>query len=134
MKEPGFVTYGRICAVAHENQGALGMPASYESQPRRKRPHLVGKTVRCAQVQGPCRFAHDYLIKATVWEWMPMETVSIIEMILSLPGVGFIMYSKRRKLIEGGRHLTAIEHPWIFAGGILLTILGVLAQEVAAYF
>jgi len=63
-----------------------------------------------------------------------METVSIIEMILSLPGVGFIIYSKRRKLIEGGRHLTAIEHPWIFAGGILLTILGVLAQEVAAYF
>jgi uncharacterized membrane protein YbhN (UPF0104 family) len=63
-----------------------------------------------------------------------METLSIIGMILSLSEVGFIVFSKRRKLIEGGRNLTTIEHPWIFAGGILLTILGVLAQVVAAYF
>jgi|WetSurMetagenome_2_1015567.scaffolds.fasta_scaffold50047_2 hypothetical protein len=73
-------------------------------------------------------------VKATVWERMSVETISIIGMILSFSGVGIIVFSKRRKLIEGGRQSTTIEHPWIFAGGILLTILGVLAQVVVAYF
>ena len=81
--------------------------------------------------QWPCKVC---LVKATVWERMSVETISIIGMILSLSGVGFIVFSKRRKLIEGGRQSTTIEHPWIFAGGILLTILGVLAQVVVAYF
>jgi hypothetical protein len=65
---------------------------------------------------------------------MPVETISIIGMILSFTGVGVIVSSKRRKLIEGGRQSTTIERPWMFAGGILLTILGVLAQVVAEYF
>lgn len=63
-----------------------------------------------------------------------METISVIGMILSVLGVGFIVFSKRRKGIEGGRQSTTIEYPWIFAGGIVLTILGVLAQVVAAYY
>jgi hypothetical protein len=62
-----------------------------------------------------------------------METLSMIGMILSVSGVGMIVFSKRRKLVEGGRQSTIIEHPWVFAGGILLTILGGLAQVVAAY-
>jgi hypothetical protein len=65
---------------------------------------------------------------------MPMDTISMIGMILSVSGVGLIVFSKRRKVIEGGRQSTTIEYPWIFAGGILLAILGVLAQVVAAYF
>lgn len=63
-----------------------------------------------------------------------METISVIGMILSVLGVGFIVFSKRRKGIEGGRQSTTIEYPWIFAGGIVLTILGVLVQVVAAYY
>jgi hypothetical protein len=63
-----------------------------------------------------------------------MDTISMIGMILSVLGVGFIVFSKRRKLIEGGRQSTVIEYPYIFAAGILLTILGVLAQVVVAYF
>ena len=63
-----------------------------------------------------------------------METISLIGMIMSVLGVAFIVFSKRRKPIEGGRQSTTIEYPWIFTGGILLTILGVLAQVVAAYY
>jgi hypothetical protein len=63
-----------------------------------------------------------------------METISAIGMIMSVLGVGFIVFSKRRKPIGGGRQATTIEYPWIFGGGILLTILGVLAQVVAAYY
>jgi hypothetical protein len=55
-------------------------------------------------------------------------------MILSVSGVGLIVFSKRRRLSEGGRQSTTIEYPWIFAGGILLTLLGVLAQVLVAYF
>ena len=63
-----------------------------------------------------------------------METISVIGMILSVLGVAFIVFSKRRKRVQGGRQSTTIEYPWIFAGGIVLTILGVLAQVVAAYY
>ena len=63
-----------------------------------------------------------------------METISVIGMILSVTGVGFIVFSKRRKRVQEGRQSTTIEYPWIFAGGIVLTILGVLAQVVAAYY
>lgn len=63
-----------------------------------------------------------------------MEAISIIGIFLSLSGVGMIVFSKRRKLIDGGRQSTTIEHPWLFSAGILLTILGVLAQVVATYF
>ena len=63
-----------------------------------------------------------------------METISMIGMALSVSGVGLIVFSKRRRLLEGGRQLTNIEYPWVFTGGILLTVLGVLAQVVAAYF
>ena len=63
-----------------------------------------------------------------------MDTFSMIGMVLSVSGVGLIVFSKRRKLIEGGRQLTTLEYPWVFACGILLTIMGVLAQVVAAYF
>jgi uncharacterized membrane protein YbhN (UPF0104 family) len=63
-----------------------------------------------------------------------MDTISIVGMVLSVSGVGLIVFSKRRRGLEGGRQLTSIEYPWVFAGGILLTVLGVLAQVVAAYF
>jgi hypothetical protein len=63
-----------------------------------------------------------------------MDTISMIGMIVSVSGVGMIVFSKRRKLVEGGRQSTIIEYPWVFAGGILLTILGVVAQVVVAYF
>lgn len=63
-----------------------------------------------------------------------MDTISTIGMILSLSGVGLIVFSKRRKVIERGGQSTTIEYPWLFSGGILLTILGVLAQVVVAYF
>ena len=63
-----------------------------------------------------------------------MDTVSTVGMILSVSGVALIVFSKRRRVSEGGRQSTIIEYPWIFVGGILLTILGVLAQVVAAYF
>jgi hypothetical protein len=65
---------------------------------------------------------------------MRMDTISTIGMILSVSGVGLIVFSKRRRVIEGGRQSTTIEYPWIFASGILLAILGVLAQIVAASF
>ncbi len=55
-------------------------------------------------------------------------------MILSVLGVALIVFSKRRKVSEGSRQSTIVAYPWLFAGGILLTILGVLAQVVAAYF
>jgi hypothetical protein len=63
-----------------------------------------------------------------------MDTVSTIGMILSVSGVALIVFAKRRKAIGGGRQSTTIAYPWLFVGGILLTILGVLAQVVAAYF
>jgi hypothetical protein len=58
----------------------------------------------------------------------------MIGMILSVSGVGLILFSKRRRVIEGGRQSTTIEYPWLYAGGILLAILGVLVQVVVAYF
>jgi hypothetical protein len=63
-----------------------------------------------------------------------METISMIGMIVSVSGVGLIVFSKRRRQSEGGRQSTIIEYPWVFVGGILLTILGVVAQVVVAYF
>lgn len=63
-----------------------------------------------------------------------METITVVGMILSISGVGLIVFSKRRRTIEGGGQRTTIEYPWIFGGGILLTLLGVAAQVIAAYY
>ena len=63
-----------------------------------------------------------------------MDTLSTVGMILSVLGVALIVFSKRRRVSEGSRQSTIVAYPWLFAGGILLTILGVLAQVGAAYF
>jgi hypothetical protein len=63
-----------------------------------------------------------------------MDTVSTIGMILSVSGVALVVFSKRRRVSEGNRQSTTVAYPWLFAGGILLTILGVIAQVVVAYF
>ncbi len=51
-----------------------------------------------------------------------------------MSGVGLIIFSKRRKVINGKGQSTTIEYPWLFAGGLLLTVLGVVAQLAVAYF
>ena len=63
-----------------------------------------------------------------------MDTISTIGVVLSMSGVGLIIFSKRRKVINGKGQSTTIEYPWLFAGGLLLTVLGVVAQLAVAYF
>ncbi len=61
-----------------------------------------------------------------------MDTLIAVGMVLSVSGVGLILFSTRRRISEGGQSTTRIENRWRFAGGILLTVLGVLVQAVAA--
>lgn len=54
-----------------------------------------------------------------------MDTLIAMGMVLSVSGVGLILFSTRRRISEGGQSTTRIENRWRFAGGILLTVPGV---------
>lgn len=62
-----------------------------------------------------------------------MELLSIIGIIMSLLGVGLILFSRQKLLDRSVSGPDKSRHQRIFAAGIFLLFMGVLAQVAVVY-
>ena len=62
-----------------------------------------------------------------------MEVLSIIGTIMTVLGLGLVLFSRQKLLDKSVSATDKSRHQWIYGAGIFLLVMGVLAQLAEVY-